>query len=574
MDVDDNRRGVDHRRLSDLRRGRGPIEEHIIDEFVGNRLSRRDFLRRGTAIGLSLPFLGAIVDAVGNASAAASPKPSLRSPLAKSGATIRAGILVPAGAINPLTIEDEGGLELLGNVGEYLVLANQQGQYKPWLATSWSSNTNASVWTFKIRQGVKFNDGTPMTVDDVVYSFQSQANPKNGSNALSVFGGLLAPQGVVKVDSETVAFHLESPDAVFPDAVSSDNYNMVIVPNGYDYANYQKEFVGTGHFKMSSYTAEVGATYVPNPYYWGTAALPSQVQWTFYPSETPMAAALEANSIDCLDQFTVATSPQLLNGSYNIINLKSSLHRELSMRTDLAPFTSNYVRQALAYALNRPAIVTSLFKGYAQVGNDNPFAPAFPQTVGAPAVPQRAMNLKLAKELLAKGGVPNGFKTVLVTEQRQEMAEMAQIMKAAAAQIGVTIDLTVETPSKYYGSGVYGTSDWLDGNMSMVDYGARSVPNLFLEAPLQTFNKKTGSGAWNAARFSNPTYDALSKEYIAAIDLSTQRALAQKIELLLLNETPIIYPYFYNFLSASQKNVTGIYPTQLSQFFLWNATKS
>ncbi|HXW81669.1 MAG TPA: ABC transporter substrate-binding protein [Acidimicrobiales bacterium] len=574
MGVDDNTRGVDHRRLSELRRGRGPIEEHIIDEFVAKRLSRRDFLRRGTAIGLSLPFLGAILDAVGSASAAASPKSSLRSPMAKSGATIRAGILVPAGAINPLTIEDEGGLELLGNVGEYLVLANQQGQYKPWLATSWSSNANASVWTFKIRQGVKFNDGTPMTIDDVVYSFQSQANPKNGSNALSVFGGLLSPEGVVKVDSETVAFHLESPDAVFPDAVSSDNYNMIVVPNGYDYSNYQKDFVGTGHFKMSSYTAEVGATYVPNPYYWGTAALPSQVQWTFYPSETPMAAALEAGSIDCLDQFTVATSPQLLNGSYNIINLKSSLHRELSMRTDLAPFTSNYVRQALAYTLDRPAIVTSLFKGYAQVGNDNPFAPVFPQTVGPPAVPQRAQNLKLAKELLAKGGVPNGFKTVLVTEQRQEMAEMAQIMKAAAAQIGVTIDLTVETPTKYYGSGVYGTSDWLDGDMSMVDYGARSVPNLFLEAPLQTFNKTTGSGAWNAARFNNPTYDALSKEYIAAIDLSSQRALAQKIELLLLNETPIIYAYFYNFLSASQKNVTGIYPTQLSQFFLWNATKS
>ena len=151
---------------------------------------------------------------------------------------------------------------------------------------------------------------------------------------------------------------------------------------------------------------------------------------------------------------------------------------------------------------------------------------------------------------------------------------MAQIVKAAAAQIGVTINLTIETPSKYYGSGSYGSSDWLDGQMSMVDYGARSVPNLFLDAPLQTFNKKTGSGAWNAARFNNPTYDALSKQYVAAIDLSSQRAIAQKIELLLLDETPIIYAYFYNFLSASQKSVTGIYPTQLSQFFLWNASIS
>jgi peptide/nickel transport system substrate-binding protein len=110
--------------------------------------------------------------------------------------------------------------------------------------------------------------------------------------------------------------------------------------------------------------------------------------------------------------------------------------------------------------------------------------------------------------------------------------------------------------------------------MSCCDYGARSVPNVFLEAPLQTHNAATGAGAWNAARFNNATYDKLSKQYVAAVDLSSQRALAKQIETLLLDETPIIYPYFYNFLSASQKNVTGVYATQLSQYFLWNASKS
>jgi peptide/nickel transport system substrate-binding protein len=110
--------------------------------------------------------------------------------------------------------------------------------------------------------------------------------------------------------------------------------------------------------------------------------------------------------------------------------------------------------------------------------------------------------------------------------------------------------------------------------MSMVDYGARSTPNLFLEAPLQTFNKKTGTGSWNAARFNNAQYDKLSTEYVAATDLSSQRAIAKQIETLLLDETPIIYPYFYNYLAATQKNVSGVYPTALSQFFLWKAKKS
>lgn len=564
--------GIDQGKLDELRGDRGPIPEHVIDEFLGGRISRRDFIRRGTMVGLSLPFLGAVLEACGGSTKQASAGTTAAP--AKPGGTINAGIIVPAGAINPITINDQGGLELIGNVGEFLVFVDQQLNYHPWLATSWSPNADGSVWTFKIRPGVKFNDGSPMTVDDVVYSFKTQCDPKSSSNALSVFGGTLVPDGVVKVDSSTVAFHLESPDGGFIDAVTEDNYNMIIVPNGYDYANYEKSFIGTGHFMKQSYTPNVGATFVRNPHYWGRPALPDKVNFVFYPTEGPMAAAFEAGNIDCIDQFSVAASPQLLSSSYNVINIKASTHRECSMRTDIPPFTNKYVRQAIAYTLDRPAIVQALFKGHAQVGDDTPFAPVFKSTVGPPEVPQRTQNLKLAKELLAKGGVPRGFATQLLTEQLQEIPQFAQILKQSAAQIGVTINLDVMAQNQYYGQSVFGNSPWLDGEMSIVDYGARAVPNIFLEAPLQTINAKTGQGSWNAARFNNSTYDKLSKEFVSAADLSTQRRLAKQIELLLLDETPIIYAYFYDYLSASQKNVTGTYPTAQGQFFLWNATKS
>src|SRR6185437_730142 len=100
------------------------------------------------------------------------------------------------------------------------------------------------------------------------------------------------------------------------------------------------------------------------------------------------------------------------------------------------------------------------------------------------------------------------------------------------------------------------------------------VPNIYLQAPLQSINAKTGSGSWNAAHFSNSTYDTLSKQFIEAVDLSSQRTIAGKIELLLLDETPIIFAYFYDYLSASQKNITGTYPTAQGQFFLWNTKKA
>ena len=161
---------INHRRLDPLRKGRGPIQEHIIDEFVAGHISRREFIRRGTIVGLSAPILGGILAACGSSSTSTPSTGSTASAKGKAGATIKAGILVPAAAINPITIADQGGLELIGNVGEFLIFADQHFNYRPWLATSWSPNADASVWTFKIRQGVKFNDGTPMTVDDVVYS--------------------------------------------------------------------------------------------------------------------------------------------------------------------------------------------------------------------------------------------------------------------------------------------------------------------------------------------------------------------------------------------------------------------
>jgi peptide/nickel transport system substrate-binding protein len=571
VDKDGRIMTINHRRLDDLRTGRGPIQEHIIDEFVAGHLPRREFLRRGTMIGLSVPLLGAILEACGSSASSSSPSASATA-RGRSGAMIRAGGTVPAAAINPITIADPGGLDMLAQVGEWLVFGDQHFNYHPWLATSWSPNADASVWTFKIRQGVKFSDGTPMTVDDVVYSVKSQCNPKNGANALSVFSGTLVPDGVVKVDDTTVAFHLEAPDASFVDAVDNYNYNMIIVPDGFDFAHYQKSWIGTGAFINSSYTPSVGATFVRNPHYWRTPALPRQVQFTFFPTEAPMTAALEGGSIDCTDGFSVAISPQLLNGGYHVIALKSSTHRELSMRTDIAPFTSKYVRQAIAYTLDRPAIVQALFRGYAQIGNDSPFAPAFRAT--NTSVPQRTQNLKLARELLAKGGVARGFSTPLLTETTEEMPHFAQIVKQSAAAIGVDIKLTVESPTKYYGDAVFGKSDWLDGEMSLVDYGARSVPNLFLEAPLQSINAKTGQGAWNAARFSNPTFDKLSKEFVAAPDLSTQRRLAGEIERLLLDETPIIYAYFYDSLIPTQKDITGLYPTPTGQLFFWNVAKT
>ena len=185
----------------------------------------------------------------------------------------------------------------------------------------------------------------------------------------------------------------------------------------------------------------------------------------------------------------------------------------------------------------------------------------------------RAKNIAKAKSLLSAAGHPSGFTAQLITEQFVEIPQYAQIVAQAAKQIGVTIKLKVESSSAYYGKATFGNSDWLDAQMSLVDYGHRSVPNVFLTAPLQTTNAKKGTGSWNAAHFSNSQYDKLSNQYIATSDLQTQRTISGQIETLLLNETPIIFGYFYN-LSAMAQNVHGAYPTAIGHLFLQKATKS
>jgi len=391
---------ADHRRLSRLRESQGDVANHVIDEFAAGRMSRRDFIRRGSVVGISLPLLGAVVSACGSTGSSSSPSSSS----GKAGATIKVGIVTPTAAINPLTVADQGGLDMLAQTGEYLCLSTQTLVLKPVLAESWSANSTADVWTFKIRQGVKFHNGHALTADDVVYTYQLQSDPKNASNALSNFGGVLTPSGVKKVDDFTVAFHLDAPNGNFPYLTSSDNYNMIIIPKGYNPASWQGSFIGTGPFVLKSYTPKVGASFTRNEQYWGTKAKPAETQFTFYADQTPEILALSNGSIDVVGQFAVAGAEQLLvsGAPYNIIRLNSSAHRELSMRCDQAPFTDARVRQAIALTLDRPAIVKALFKGFADVGNDSPFAPVFPST--NTSVAQRTQNIAKAKSLLAAAG--------------------------------------------------------------------------------------------------------------------------------------------------------------------------
>ncbi len=538
-----------HRRLDSVRRGRSELDNHLIDEFLGGYLSRREFVRRGTVLGLGLPTIGAILAACGSTSTTTSAGPI------RKGGRMTVAVISPSGKIDPVTVGDEGGLAVLGQAGEYLAFSDKDLRVRPVLAESWSPNSDGSVWTFKIRQGVKFNDGTPMTAKDVAFTVNLHADPATGSNALSVFKGVLSKGNTKAVDDTTVQFTLDAPNGNFPYLVSSDNYNLIILPSSYT-GGYESSFIGTGPWKETSYTTGQGVSYVQNPNYWDKSALfLDAVDLKFYADDQPRILALQGGTVDVISQFSADKGQALFSDpNVRVIGLRSSAHRQVHMRTDMAPFTDKRVRQAIALSLNRPQIITGVLNGKADPGNDSPFAPVFPST--NTSVAQRSQDVDKAKSLISAAG-KSGTTVTLTTWRGFEIPDLAAVIKSAAQAIGITINLDIKDETTYYGDFVFGKSPWLDSVMGITDYGHRGVPNVFLGAPLQS------TGTWNSAHFMNSQYDGLVAKYLAALDSATQRNLAGQIETLLLDETPIIFPYFYFHMSATKPSVAGIEPTAM-----------
>ena len=542
--------------LRTLRHRASPLENALIDAWLAHRIDRREFLRHASVLG----FAAALP------AAALLPRPSHAAGVdAAREAAITVGMTVPSGAIDPLTVADTGGVCMLSQVGEYLAVSGPDLRLRPCLAESWQPNRDGSVWTFRLRSGVRFHDGRPFQAADVVATMDRLADPANGSVALSALSGSLSKGGTRALDERTVEFRLEAPNGSFPYLVSSDNYSAVMLPADYD-GSFERSFIGTGPFRLERYTPKAHATFVRNASYWGAPATPARTRFTFYDSIQAQVLAMQGEQLDVLLHTPVQGSQALLaDGRLNILALKSSAHEQVHMRTDRGAFADPRVRRAIALSLNREHLVLGLFRGMATPGNDSPFAPIFAAT--DPEVPQRRQDMRQASELLQAAGYARGFRATLTTERFVEMPDYAVIIQNAVRPLNIELRLNVEEQSAYYGRAVFGESDWLDSEMGIEDYAHRGVPNIFLTATLGS------RGTFNAAHFRNPEYDRLVAGYIAALEPTAQREAAGRIQRLLLDQTPVIAAYFYDWLSVTTKRIRGVQPTAMGHLFLADAQR-
>ena len=490
--------------------------DHLLHEVLAGRMTRRQLLVRAGVVGLSATLVGQVLAACGSSSSSSSSASPSSAP--KMGGTLKVTMPSPIVAVDPTTMYDTGSIAIAQQVAEYLVWVNNDLSLRPVLAASWSPDATATVWTFNLRKGVTFQDGKPFGADDVVATMNILLNPKTVSAALASFQGILSQGGVQKVDDSTVAFHLDQPFADFPYMVASTNYDCLILPSTFKPGTWQSKPVGTGPFTMTKFTPKQGATFVRNPKYWQTGKpYLDGVSVQFIDETQAEALALQAGSVDMMLTTPVQGSQALFSDpSVKVLTTPSTQSRFLHMRVDTAPFTNKAVRQALAYTIDRPALVANLFKGKALVGNDNVFCPLYP--LAPKTIPQRTQDIAKAKSLLASAGYASGLTMNLTVEEYEEVPQYATLLQAMAKPAGINLKLDQVTVTYYYGSGK--NQPWLEVPMGITDWTFRGVPEQYF---LPAFTSK---GVWNSAHFKNAAFDAAAKDYDTTLDETKRRQYA------------------------------------------------
>ncbi len=534
--------------------------QHLVDQVLKGQMTRRQLLVRASVFGISLTAAGQLLAACGGTSSSSTSSPAASgsgTPAPVMGGSLK-GVIPPSITdMDPVTIYDQGGIVLIQQVCEYLIALDNKNGLKPSLATEWSGSADASTWTFKLRQGVVFNDGSPMEAADVVASMERVVNPKSGSGALAALQGILSPGGTTAVDTSTVQFKLDKPFADFPYLVCQSSYNTVILPRTYA-GNFVKKPVGTGPFMLQSYNAKQQAVMVKNPKYWGKDAagnqLPylDQVTWVMVQDESAANLQLQSGAIDFQPQ-TVFQGSQAL---FADPNLRVDIYpgtgiREVAFNLQKEPWKSapKELRQAVAYCLDRPSINTALYDGRSNLGYDTFWEPTvFP---GSPTPPERAQDYNKAKQLLSTAGFPNGTSIQLTVAKYLENPQLAQLIQQQCKPAGIDVTINQISYDAFY-AGTATTTPWLNAPMVIVEWGSRPTPGVYAQAML------VPGAAWSSSHWDDQNFASTFNKYMGTTDQTQRDQFATQLSQIQQDQTPILVPFFITQLRTQKKNVYGI----------------
>jgi len=460
---------------------------------------------------------------------------------------------------------------------------------EPGLATQWTGSEGGKVWTFKLRQGVKFHDGTDFDAEAVKFNVERWWDPKNEfgyRNAgktyeiwRELFGGYKGmPQSllqeVVAQGKDTVKFVLKQPFAAFPSAIASGYFGIAspaAIKKAKDkYGTPSSLAVGTGPFVFKEWRSGDRIVFEKNPNYW-KKGLPksNQLVMRFITDPAARLAQLRAATID----LTVDLSPDQLQEIQRDPNLEAVVRSSLNvgylaLNPSYEPLKKPEVRQAIAHAINKKEIVKAFWGDLGQ--NDPHFTPASLKEFQSEKVADYEFNPQKAQELLAQAGYPNGFDLQLwyMPVSRPYFPNPKPIAEAFAADlsaIGIRVSLQTKDWAAYLAdrnkqpgyqafmlgwTGDYGDPD----NFYYAHFGSGSTDDL---------------GKWK-----NDQVFKLLDEGRAKDDKAERTKIYKQVDEVLYKEAVRIPIVHSQPLLAKRKNVSGWTPSPLGSESLEDVSKS
>lgn len=320
------------------------------------------------------------------------------------------------------------------NVFEGLTRIGSKGEVLPGLAESWDISDDGKTYTFKLRTGVKYHDGSAFDAEDVKFSLD-RARAEGSTNAQkALFAGI---ESVAVKDVNTVEVQLKSPAGNFL-------FNMgwgdavIVAPETAD--GNKANPVGTGPFKFGSWVKGATVNLVKNDDYWGTPVALEKATFRFISDPAAALSAMLAGDVDAFANFPAPeTIPQLrADPRFNVVIGSTEGETILSTNNTKAPFNDVRVRQAIAHAIDRQAIIDGAMFGLGTpIGTH--FAPHHPAYVDL--VGQYPLDLDGAKKLLADAGYPNGFKATLKLPPPSYARRGGEIVASQLRKIGIELEI-------------------------------------------------------------------------------------------------------------------------------------
>lgn len=439
-------------------------------------------------------------------------------------------------------------------VYSYLTRLDGEGLPQPEVALSWEPNPEATRWMFKIRQGITFSDGSPLTLDDIVFSIMRHKEDRVASSAKQLAGNITA---VTKDGQDGIVVELAAPDVDIP--ILLGIFQFALVKAGtYDFASP----LGTGPFVMKEFRPGIRTVMARNPRYW-KEGLPylDQIEMFTITDPTARANALLSGDADMIIELRGSSIEEVAKSSAaSVFVTPSTRYTSFQAAVDRPPSNNRDLALAMNYLIDRKRALDTILRGYGTIANDTPIGPTSP--LFNKALPQRGLDLDRAKHHISKSGIGNTKLEVSVSDAVIYSIDYGQLLQREAARAGLNIELKRE-PSDSYWNAVAGKRPFFAAN-----FHPRPSYNMLL-------NLAWKSGAvWNFSHYHNSELDRLIDAARATLDKTKQKELYDQIQSTIYESAAILIPCFLNYVDGISKKVKGLKPVPVGNLSGFNFADS